>query len=722
MRGIYVSDWGIAIKRACAGVAVAAIFTQTLAMSAGAQTVKGFKADIQMDVPVATKADAQPMVDQTPDAKLSPDMLEAVEGHSARSGSDPMTRVIIQVKPATDLNQLSGEVPAKRAIEMIAVEAKEVKMKAAGLRDTLSTMRGAVKKAFNNIGMVSAELPLSKVKELAASADVAYISPDRDVESFGHVMQTLGMYNSGVYVKSGTDYRDATGIGIAIIDSGMFSGHELFKKGGVGSRVVANVDFTGQGRTDDPYGHGTHVASLAAGDWALNGGAEEAPASEANIINLRALNSDGAGTSSTVIAALDWAIANKTAYNIKVINMSLGVMAKDSYKNDPLCLAARRAFNAGIVVVASAGNAGKNANGSKVYGSVNSPGIEPTVLTVGAVDSKATDYRSDDGIATYSSRGPGRGYQVVAGVKKYDNNMKPDVVAPGNKLLGARAPLNKLLSLNAALGLVGSLLTPDNKKLMYLSGTSMSAPVVSGAAAVLLDTNPALTPNMVKAILMYTAQNLNGYNTLEQGAGEINLDGAVRVAKLVKTTLPTANGTALLNSALPSPQRSTIGNQNAWWSKSIVTNRLLLTGDDLMNKYQGMYANGVYMGDSVSVVNARLTRSATMTSGVLGLAVGGINGDTGVVMGDGVIMADGVIRGGDGTGVVMGDSVIFLHGTPGGDGGVVMGDGVYMGDSIVMGDGVCMGDGVYMGDSWALSALNGDETGAMPDAVEVAQR
>src|SRR5262249_16862806 len=155
-----------------------------------------------------------------------------------------------------------------------------------------------------------------------------------------------------------------------------------------------------------------------------------------------------------------------------------------------------------------------------------------------------------------------------SGVKKFDNNMKPDVVAPGNKLLGARAPLNKLLSLNAALGLVGSLLTPDNKKLMYLSGTSMSAPVVSGAAAVLLDTNPNLTPNMVKAILMYTAQQVSGYNSLEQGAGAINLDGAVRVAKLVKATLPTANGTALLTGSLPAAQRSTIENQNIYWSKS----------------------------------------------------------------------------------------------------------------------------------------------------------
>ena len=141
------------------------------------------------------------------------------------------------------------------------------------------------------------------------------------------------------------------------------------------------------------------------------------------------------GNASHVIAAIDWAIANKATYNIRVINMSLGTPAVDSYTVDPLCLAARRAFNAGIVVVASAGNNGKDSLGNKQYGSIGSPGIEPSVITVGAANTFGTDSRSDDTVATFSSRGPTRGYKTVSGVRKYDNLIKPDLVAPGNKII-----------------------------------------------------------------------------------------------------------------------------------------------------------------------------------------------------------------------------------------------------------------------------------------------
>ena len=143
------------------------------------------------------------------------------------------------------------------------------------------------------------------------------------------------------------------------------------------------------------------------------------------MISLAVLDGTGVGVSSNVIAAIDWCITNKATYNIRVINMSLGAPAKDSYKTDPLCLAARRAHNAGIVVVAAAGNRGKSLLGQKAYGGIDSPGIEPSVITVGATNSFGTDARSDDTIATYSSRGPTRGYSTDAsGVKHYDNLIK----------------------------------------------------------------------------------------------------------------------------------------------------------------------------------------------------------------------------------------------------------------------------------------------------------
>src|SRR5205823_5215804 len=112
---------------------------------------------------------------------------------------------------------------------------------------------------------------------------------------------------------------------------------------------------------------------------------------------------------------------------------------------------------------------------------------------------------------------------------------------------------------------------PPDRRLMALSGTSMAAPVVAGAAALLLQANPSLTPNMCKALLMYTAQPLAGFNTLEQGAGELNVDGAVRLAKLVRNdpALLRTNGAPLLTSAPPAPQ-TTIAGQTFTWAQGLV--------------------------------------------------------------------------------------------------------------------------------------------------------
>lgn len=243
---------------------------------------------------------------------------------------------------------------------------------------------------------------------------------------------------------------DGSGITVAVLDSGIFVAHDAFDDAQTHqTRVIVSRDFTGEGRTDDPYGHGTHVGAAIVGNGVVSEGRYIGIAPKAKLVNLRVLNSQGLGTVSSVLAGLDWVMTNRSIYNIRVVNMSLGMAAVNSYQTDPLCMAARRLVDAGVVVVAAAGNNGKNSLGNKVYGHIHSPGSEPSVITVGAVDTKGTDSRADDSIATYSSRGPTRGFSTdVNGVKHFDNIIKPDLSAPGNKTIFAQSPNNVLVTQN----------------------------------------------------------------------------------------------------------------------------------------------------------------------------------------------------------------------------------------------------------------------------------
>src|SRR6185436_15239076 len=149
----------------------------------------------------------------------------------------------------------------------------------------------------------------------------------------------------------------------------------------------------------------------------------------ANLIDVKVLNGRGLGQTSDVIAGIDWVIANRAQKNIKVMNLSLGASSTDSYVTDPLCRAVRRAVASGFTVVAASGNFGSSLTGFEQYGSITAPGNDPTVITVGAVNTHQTDARSDDTITYFSSRGPTRGYSVApSGEKRHDNLLKPDLV------------------------------------------------------------------------------------------------------------------------------------------------------------------------------------------------------------------------------------------------------------------------------------------------------
>ena len=201
--------------------------------------------------------------------------------------------------------------------------------------------------------------------------------------------------------------------------------------------------------------------------------------------------------------------------------MSLGAGVFESYTTDPLTLAAKRAVDAGIVVVAAAGNMGKASNGLPQYGAIGAPGNAPWVLTVGASSTNGTTNRLDDTIAPYSSRGP----------TMIDFIAKPDLVAPGSGTVSLSVAGSLLYNSKAPYLVTGLRAGLTSIPYLTLSGTSMATPVVAGTVALMLQANPALTPNAVKAILQFTSQVDYDYDYLTQGAGFLNALGAVRLSR-----------------------------------------------------------------------------------------------------------------------------------------------------------------------------------------------
>ncbi|MDQ1636785.1 MAG: serine protease AprX [Pyrinomonadaceae bacterium] len=559
----------------------------------------------------------------------------------------------------------------------------QLKAPMSGALKVLLNQTGVHTKAnFKNLNAQSLEIPAGILQSVAAFDEVFFISSDRQTASLGHLSETTGA--DAVRTTNGitVDGLDGSGIGIAFLDSGIYSAHTNFLDKSSKTRVVVSQDFTGENRTTDFYGHGTHVASMAAGNGRVSNRAYLGIAPNANIINLRVLNSRGTGTVSAVLSALDWVMSNRATYNIRVVNISLGTAAIDSYKNDPICLAARRLVNVGIVVVAAAGNNGKDSAGLKVYGQIHCPGNEPSVITVGAANTFGTEARNDDGVTSYSSRGPTRSsWTDSTGSKHYDHLIKPDIVAPGNKLIGAEAINNLLVTQN--LQLDAGVTSSVPRKQMILSGSSMSASVVSGGAALLLQANPTLTPNMVKAILMYSAQPLAGFNMLEQGAGELNLEGAMRLAQAVRTNLGTTKplGAPLLATALPQPQ-TTIAGSTFTWSQGLILGQHFATGAPLIMTYQPIYPIGVLMSDNVII------------SGCVILSEGIIISD-GVIITDGVTVSDGVIIT---DGVFVSDNVMLSDGNVMGNGSVFLAMGSIVSDGVIICDGVIITDGIIISD------------------------
>jgi len=418
---------------------------------------------------------------------------------------------------------------------------------------------GSRRKSLRSIVGGTAVLSNGAIKNLAKNPLVASISVDRVIAgSMERTGATVGA--TAVRQELGVD---GTGVGVAIVDSGAFSSHDDLASTG---RVVQFVDFVnGQSAAYDDYGHGTHVAGIIAGSGADSNGARTGIAPGAQLIVLKVLDANGQGRISDVIAAIEYAIANRDALNIRVINLSVAAGVYESYNTDPLTLAALAAVRAGIVVVSSAGNFGRSSYGHGQYGGITAPGNAPWVLTVGASSHMGTIDRSDDTIAAFSSRGP----------SAIDAFAKPDVVAPGVGIESLIGPDSAMYSSMSAYLLPGTVAT-NYLPYLSLSGTSMSAPVVSGTVALMLQANPSLSPNAVKAILQYTSQSYAQWDPLTQGTGFLNAQGAVELAR------------AFSDSSSPTPSSP------SWSARILWGNRLYQGG--VLSPYASAWSTDITWG------------------------------------------------------------------------------------------------------------------------------
>ena len=429
-----------------------------------------------------------------------PKLDRELNDRASKGSSNGKTQVIVMLKPGWNADTEAKRLGGKLGRDLESINGKVV------------------------------ELPNGQLKKLADYAGVDRIVYDRPTAGeMNRVAVTVGARA----VQQTYGYRGA-GIGIAVIDSGVAAWHDDLSYLGSsslvktknGQRVAAFVDFV-NGRTTpyDDNGHGTHVAGIIGGNGYDSLGVRAGIAPDAHLVSLKVLDQNGRGVISNVISALDWIVANKTAYNLRVINLSVGAGVSESYKTDPLTLAAKRAVEAGIVVVTAAGNLGKNAQGQTQYGAIGAPGNAPWVITVGAYSHEGTVVRTDDVMAGFSSRGP----------TAFDYEAKPDIVAPGVGTVSLSDPGGLLYATKPTALLAG--IIGGGLPYFSLSGTSMASPVVAGSVALMLQANPSLTPNLVKAILEYTAQLYPDYDSLTQGAGFLNTKGAVDLARFFKTAI-----------------------------------------------------------------------------------------------------------------------------------------------------------------------------------------
>lgn len=410
------------------------------------------------------------------------------------------------------------------------------------LTEEINTLGGTITANLSIINAVAVEMRAEAVLQLATNKSVRWISYDAPALSAGgpdgsvSTSNLKNVYNRAVNLPNvwSQGYQGST-IGVAVVDSGITSNMDLLNNAMY--RVVANVAFidgyqyNGVNQlTVDGYGHGTHVAGIIGGNGINSYGNYIGVAPKVKLINVKVSNDKGIGNITNVVNGLQWILKNKSTYNIRVVNISLNSTIQESYNTSPLDAAVEILWFNGIVVVVSAGN-----NGTA---SLYPPANDPFAITVGATDDKGTTSLSDDVVTGFSAYGT-----------TLDGVAKPDLVAPGRNIISVAADSYSQMYMQHPTNVVSDFY-------FKMSGTSMSAPIVSGAIALLLQDEPNLTPDQVKYRLKATAnKSWNGYSSTKAGAGYLDVYAAL-----------SNTSTASANTNQPASRLLWTGSQPVTWS------------------------------------------------------------------------------------------------------------------------------------------------------------
>jgi len=397
-----------------------------------------------------------------------------------------------------------------------------------------------VTEEFKVIPAFVATLPEAAVSVLAQNSNVRYVSPDAGVQVIPNLplpkskpapkqagpkpvaaskhgidasdLLTTYPFDTGAATAwSATDNHIETGsnVVVAVIDSGIDAAHPDLS----GQVLAVNVNRNTQSAADG-YGHGTHVAGIINGHDPAGQYLGIAP--HATLISVKVADDNGQAYESDLLRGLEWVDVNRGTYKIRALNLSVSTSVPESYATSPVDAAVERLWHDNVVVVASAGNLG-SAQDAVWY----APGNDPLIITVGCLDENGTASPSDDSLCPISSRGVTE-----------DGFAKPDLIAPGRKIVSALGSGIIHGQETVLASEFPARITADGRHIR-LSGTSMSAPMVTGAIALLLNRHGGLTPNQLKQLLVDSSRTYPGQ---PDAAGTLDI-----VAALAASDHPPAN-------------------------------------------------------------------------------------------------------------------------------------------------------------------------------------